>query len=107
MDFAIHIVLAEAALGSQGTFIASRATLTCWREAKLVSVETIIGSRRACLSSCEVVLGSQRTSVVSTETFFQEVARGALTTLTFLCLRTCRELVVPLERSCSNFSWSK
>jgi len=114
VNFAIHIAFEEAALGSHETFIASRATLTRWRGANLVSVETVIGSGRACLGlrgACLVlrkaVLGSQGTSVVSTETCFQEVAKNALATLTFLCLCTCRGLVLPSKRSCSNFSRSK
>jgi len=40
MDFATHIALTEAVLDSQGTFIAPRPTLTHWRMAELVSVET-------------------------------------------------------------------
>jgi len=69
----------------------------------------VIGSRRACLASREAVIGSQRTFVVSVsiEPCFQGVAIGALATLTFLCLRTRRGLMLPPERSCSNFSWSK
>ena len=63
-DFAIHVALAEAVLGSQGTFVASRATLIHWREAKLVSVETVLDSNRVCLVSCEAVIGSQRTLLV-------------------------------------------
>jgi len=89
-DFATHIAFEKAILGSLGNFIASRAMLKRWCGANLVSVETMIGSRRACLASRKAMIGLQRTSVVSTETYFQEVARGALATLTFLCLRTCR-----------------
>ena len=103
MDFTTHVAFEEAVLGSQGTFIASHATLTHWYGAKLVFVETVIGSRRARLASHGAVIGLQRTSVVSTETFFQEAARGALATLTFMCLRTRGGLVLPAERSCSNF----
>ena len=59
MDFATHITFEEAVLGSQGTFIASRASLTCWRWTKSVSVETVIGLCKACLASREAVIGSQ------------------------------------------------
>ena len=45
-DFAVHIVLAKPVLSLQETFVASRATLTCWREARLVSVKTVIDSNR-------------------------------------------------------------
>ena len=89
MDFAIHIVLAEAVLGSHGTFIVSRAMLVRWHRANLVQVRVVIGlrgaclgSRRACLASHEAVLGSQRTLIVLIETCFLKVAKGTLTTLT-------------------------
>ena len=48
IDFAIHIPLAEAVLGSQGTFIASRTVLICWRGVMLVSTETVLDSHRVC-----------------------------------------------------------
>jgi len=114
VDFAIHIVLAEAVLGSQGTSLALRAKFIPWREARLVSVETKIGSRgaylgshEACLISREAVIGSQRTSVVSTETCTQEVAKGALPTLTFLRLRTCRGFVLPPREKLFKLSLDK
>ena len=58
--FAIHIALAEAVLGSQGTFIASRTVLICWRVAMLVSAETMLDSHRVCFASHEVVIGLQK-----------------------------------------------
>ena len=73
----------------------------------LVSAETVLDSHRVCLASPETVIGLQKVLFVSTETYFEEVARGALAKLTSLCLRTCRELVLPLERSCLNIFWSK
>ena len=60
VDFATHIALTEAVLGSQGTFIASRTTLIRLRGAELVSVETKIGSCRAYLGSCRAYLGLGR-----------------------------------------------
>jgi len=81
--------------------------LTCWRGAMLVSAETVLDSHRVCLASPETVIGLQRALSVSTETYFQELTRGALATLTSLCLRICMGLLLPPERSCSNFSWSK
>ena len=39
--------------------------LTRWREAELVSFETVIGSRGACLALRKAKIGSQRTFVVS------------------------------------------
>jgi len=99
--------IAEAILGSHGTLEGSRATLSRWRGANLVSVGTVIGSRRVCLVSHEAKLGSWRTSVVSSETYFLDVAKGTLATLTFLCLHICRGFLLPPVRSCSNFSWSK
>jgi len=137
VDFATHITFEKVVLGSQETFIASCAALTYWREAELVSFETVVGSRGACLAlrearigshrilvvlcttlsrwretelvsvetelglhraylaSHEAAIGSQGTFVVSTETCFQEVAIGALATLTFLCLRTCKDVCYP------------
>ena len=95
MDFAIHIALLEAVLGSHGTFTVSRATLVCWCGASLVPVGTVIGSRGACLASHEVELGSQGTLIVSTETCFSEVAKDTLAILTFLYLRICRGLLLP------------
>ena len=103
--FSIHIALAETVLGSQGTFIASRTMLTCWRGAVLVSAKTVLDSHRICLALPETIIGLQSALFVSTETCFQELAKGALATLT--SLRKCRELVLPSERSCSNLSWSK
>ena len=72
-----------------------------------VSAETMLDSHRVCLVSPETVKGLQGALFVSTETCFQEVARGTLATLTFLCLRTCKGFVLPSERSCSNLFWSK
>ena len=43
VDFTTYIAFEEVVLGSQETFIASCAKLTRWREAKLVTVETVIG----------------------------------------------------------------
>jgi len=106
-DFAIHIALAEVVLGSRGIFIASRTVLTCWREAMLVSAKIVLDSHRVCLGSPQTIIGLQRVLFVSTETYFQEVVRAALATLTSLYLRTCKGLVLPPERSCSNPSWSK
>ena len=70
VDFAIHIALAKAILGSHGILEGSRATLTRWRGANLVPVGTVAGSCRAslvlqgaCLASYEAELGSRRTSV--------------------------------------------
>jgi len=69
VDFATHVTFEEVVvLDSQGTFVASRTTFIRWRRAKLVSVETGIGSRGACLALREAVIGSQKTPVVSTET---------------------------------------
>jgi len=65
----------------------------------LVFAKTMLDSHRVYLASLETVIGLQRALSVSTKTYFQELARGALTTLTSLCLRTCRGLVLPLERS--------
>ena len=56
MDFATHITFEEVVLGSQGTFIASYITFIRWRGAKLVSVETVMGTRKASLTSCEAVM---------------------------------------------------
>ena len=67
--------MAEAVLDSQGTFVVSRTTLTRWRGAELISIETKIGShgvylgsrgaslgsREASLASCEAVIGSRGT----------------------------------------------
>ena len=65
MDFfLIQIALAEAVLGSRGTFIALHAALTRWLEAMLVSVETVLDSNRVCLASCEAVIDSQRALLV-------------------------------------------
>jgi len=105
--FAIHIALAEAVLGSQETFIASRTVLICWRVVMLVSADTVLDSHRVYLASLETVIALQRVLSVSIETYLQELARGALATLTYLCLRTRRGLFLPPERSCSNFSLSK
>jgi len=80
--------------------------LTCWRGAMLVSAETVLDSHRVYLVSPETVTGLQRALFVSTETYFQELARGALATLTSLCLCTCKGLVPLPERSYSNLSWS-
>ena len=95
MDFATHITFEEVVVGSQGTFIASRTTFIRWHGAKLVPVETLIGSCRACLALRETVIGSEGTSVVSTETCFQEVARGALATLTSCAYAHVGDLCYP------------
>jgi len=58
VDFTSHIAFKKAILGSQGTFIASRAMLTRLQGAKLVSIETVIASHRACVASQEAVIGS-------------------------------------------------
>ena len=87
MDFVIQIALLEATLGLHGTFIVLHAMLVRWRAANLVPVRTVIDSRRAYLASHEVVLGSQGILI--------EVAKRTLATLTFLCLRTCRRLLLP------------
>jgi len=69
VDFAIHIALAEAILGSHGTLEGSRVTLIRWHGANFVPAKTVIGSRRAWLASHEAELGSWRTSVVSSDLF--------------------------------------
>ena len=72
----------------------------------LLSLETAVSSHGACLASLEAAIGLQRDLLVSIETCFQELAKRVLAMEIFLCLRTHRGRVLPMERSCSNFSWS-